>query len=188
MPFKNLERGDELCIDLLVTTKFYKLDSNLLNGEFQIFGESIYFDKLLNKSCYTEFIESDELFFGSWEFVENKFLNFNGIVCFFNPVSLSNLDMAILYEYILIKRYEGKLIVSFIDVHRNSLNLADNVRRSKICKYEYLRFNNNGFSLYVDTDLTVDFYGLEYLSIVREKSSKSDQADFVKIIEKENPS
>ncbi|AXY57585.1 hypothetical protein CDG60_14055 [Acinetobacter chinensis] len=50
MPFKNLERGDELCIDLLVISKFYELDGFLLNKEFQIFGKSIYFNNLLNKS------------------------------------------------------------------------------------------------------------------------------------------
>lgn len=104
MPFKKLERGDELCIDLLVITKFYKLDSGLLNGEFQVFGKSIYFDALLNRSCYLDFIESDELFFGSWEFIENKFLNFNEIVCFFNPVELSDLSSMDCYEYIFISK------------------------------------------------------------------------------------
>ena len=45
MPFKNLENGDEININVLVATKFYKLDNHLLQGEFKIFGESIYFDE-----------------------------------------------------------------------------------------------------------------------------------------------
>ncbi|MEG0483448.1 MAG: putative phage abortive infection protein [Acinetobacter sp.] len=186
MPFKNLERGDELCIDLLMILKFYKLDSGLLNEEFQVFGKSIYFNDLLNKSCYSEFVESNELFFSSWEFVENKFLNFNEIVCFFNPVELSNLSEFICYEYIFISKRADEFVVSFKSIYRNDLSLKENVKSYKKCKVESIRFQNYGFNLYVDSDLSLHFYGVEDFCISREQNKKYDQPEFIEI-KKENP-
>lgn len=191
MPFKNLERGDELCVDLLVLTKFYKLDSDLLNGEFQVFGQSIYFDALLNRSCYLDFIESDELFFGSWGFVENKFLNFNKIICFFNTVELSNLSNAdYCYEYIFISKTKAdELAVDFKHIYRNDLSENKNVGSYKRCNVKYIRFQNYGFSLYIDSNLSLHFYGLENFFIGRESrvlrggkyEPKIERAEFVKI-------
>ncbi|MRA04260.1 hypothetical protein F4T82_11045 [Acinetobacter lwoffii] len=190
MPFKKLERGDELCIDLLVITKFYKLDSGLLNGEFQVFGKSIYFDALLNRSCYLDFIESDELFFGSWEFIENKFLNFNEIVCFFNPVELSDLSSMDCYEYIFISKTKAdELTVDLKHIYRNDLSENKNVGGYKTCKVKYIRFQNYGFSLYIDSNLSLHFYGLEDVFISKESRVRRDgkyepkieMSEFVKI-------
>lgn len=186
MPFKNLERGDELNVDLLVIAKFYKLDSQLLKGDFQVFGESIYFYTILNKSCYSEFIESDECFFSGWELVKEKFLNFNEIICLFNPVDVSNYATTICYEYIIIRRNIDGFIVNVKCVYRNDLKVNENVKTEKRCKINSMRFQNYGFSLYVDSNLSLHFYGVEDFFIKREQNDRYDESDFVEI-KKENP-
>lgn len=185
MPFKNFERGDELCIDLLVLLKFYKLDSGLLSNDFQIFGKSIYFDTLLNKSCYKDFIESDELFFGSGEFIENKILNFDEMICFFDPVEISNLSELICYEYIFIKKRSDELLVSFKEIYRNDLTEKENNGSYKKYKADYIRFQNYGFILYLEGHLVLHFYGLESLSVIRERNKIHAQSGFVNV--KRNP-
>lgn len=185
MPFKNFERGDELCIDLLVLLKFYKLDSGLLSDDFQIFGKSIYFDTLFNKSCYKDFIESDELFFGSWEFIENKILNFDELICFFDPAETSNLNKLICYEYIFINKRNDELVVSFKEIYRNDLQEKEGNRSYEKYKVDYIRFQNCGFILYLEGHLVLHFYGLESLSVIRERNKIHTQSGFVNI--KRNP-
>lgn len=182
MPLKNLQRGDELCIDLLIISKFYKLDNGLLSGKFQVFGNSLYFDALLNKSCYSDFIKSNELFFGSWEFLEDKILNFKEIICFFNPFELSVLGEDAYYEYVIITKKVDDFKVDNRKVYRN--NLTTNNRLFDFSKLDMrnFRFKNYGFTIFLDSEnITLHFYGIEDFTIVREKNKKQDSPEFVDI-------
>ncbi|MCG8285765.1 hypothetical protein MID07_14200 [Acinetobacter seifertii] len=181
MPFKNLERGDELCIDIVVIAKFYSLDSRLLNGDFQIFGKSIYSDSVLNKSCYTDFFESNELFFSGWELFENKFLNFDEIICYFKPEIDSGLNSEEFYEVISIKKNEDDFIVSFGEFNRIEKTIVGELKYRKKILFKSIRFSNVGFILYIDSNLSLYFYGVECI-IAREKEKVFDQPELVDLI------
>lgn len=182
MPFKNLERGDELCVDVLIIAKFYKLDSSLLNGDFQIFGKSIYFDTVLNKSCYADFFESNELFFGGWEFIENKFLNFDEIICYFKPEIDSGLNSQEFYEVISIKKNEDYFIISIGEFNRIEETIVGELRHRKKILFKSIHFSNVGFSFYIDSNLSLYFYGIEHIVIAREKAKVFDQAEHIHLI------
>ena len=60
------------------------------------------------------------------------------------------------------------------------------LRNTKKIPFRYIRFSNIGFNCYVDTDLTLHFSGIEYVSIAQEKKNVFEQAE--DIIWNKNPS
>ncbi|WP_171262695.1 putative phage abortive infection protein [Acinetobacter sp. ANC 4470] len=195
MPFKDLVRNNVILIDLLIISKFYKLDSNHLYGDYQVFGNSIYFDKLLSESCYSEFMKSEDLFFSAWGFIENKFFNFKSIVCFFNSVPLSNLDKEICYQYYLINLKNEELRIEVIDVFRNSLEPKLFPRSREKVQLKHILFKNYGFQIQMEGFEKLDFYIYDEISVLLTTPNRSrnlginetNQADFLEIELKENP-
>ncbi|AXY57583.1 hypothetical protein CDG60_14045 [Acinetobacter chinensis] len=117
------------------------------------------------------------MFFGSWEFVENKFLNFNEIVCYFKPDVESELNEEEFYEVILIKKNENDLTVSFGIFNQKDQAIVGELRNRRKIKFNYIRFSNIGFNCYVDADLTLYFSGIEHIFITREKNKVFEQAE-----------
>lgn len=195
MPFKDLVRNNVILIDLLIISKFYKLDSNQLYGDYQVFGNSIYFNKLLSESCYSEFMESEDLFLSAWEFIENRFFNFKRIVCFFNSVSLSNLDKDICYRYYLINLKNEELRIEVIDVFRNSLEQKLSPRSREKVQLKNILFKNYGFQIQMEDFEKLDFYIYDEICVVLTTPNRSrnlginenNQANFLEIELKENP-
>ncbi|MGZ7881693.1 putative phage abortive infection protein [Acinetobacter soli] len=186
MPFHNLEKSDDtLCIDILLIIKGFKFKDNLPSGEFQIFGNSLYFNMLLNESCYADFIESDENIFSLLDFMKNKFLDFHEIICFFenekNPFLLNQPA----YQVVVIIIEDNNLRIMFGESHElNEVDKSELVREV-VVPYSKIYFDRYGLKFEIGNDSRLALLGTKNMPIVKERAKKVCYSK--KIIIKENP-
>ncbi|MGO3920106.1 putative phage abortive infection protein [Acinetobacter venetianus] len=186
MPFHNLGKSDDiLCIDILLIIKEFKFNGNLPRGDFQIFGNSLYFNMLLNESCYADFIESDENICSLLDFMQNKFLTFHEIICFFenekNPFLLNQPA----YQVVVIINEGNNLRIIFGE--NRELNEVDKseLDREFIVPYSKIYFDRYGLKFEIGNDSRLALLGTKNMTIVKERAKKVCYSE--KIIIKENP-
>ncbi|KHF77409.1 hypothetical protein PJ15_2470 [Acinetobacter sp. neg1] len=181
MPFKNLAHDDALCIDLIVASKFYKLDGGTLHGDFQVFGKSIYFEGLLSHSCYLDFLQSDELFFSSWELIEAKIFNFKKAICFFDKKNDFSLNTKLSYTYFVVNRYPDGLRFFDYKIDCSSLNAAIENSNGFVGLKDIV-FTDKGF-FFSFNSCFYEFYCFDDMSVLKytEDMKRTNRGDFITI-------
>ena len=124
---------------------------------------------LLNESCYADFIESDENICSLLDFMQNKFLSFHEIICFFenekNPFLLNQPA----YQVVVIIN-EGNNLRIILGENRE-LNEVDKseLDREFVVPYSKIYFDRYGLKFEIGNDSRLALLGTKNMTIVKER-------------------